>query len=325
MNLQSHVKNRTNTASLVTIAMLNFPSREDPEKINGDPLELLSSLAFEQPWTHQAPPPQSPSAAETVNSSVLCTGSWENPSTESTTDDSVLNSADTLHETTPQSGKVSESSKDEAGDCSSRRSIMASKPPRRSRFSVLGAVSVGSTQWSNARRKGSRNSTTDTTDTASDRQLDRRIPSPHARQPSLHVDDDDSNDDDHDEPLPGAEAVTRGSAIPRPPIRKGSAKSGQLGGSASERPVRVSASGTEMFHDLSDELVEAQPVKTGEEIKTEIKIDIEKKYQGNTRIRNLLVAEEIDLERADERRKQRRIKDVKGSWGCFTSFGIFSV
>ncbi|KAL3943733.1 MAG: hypothetical protein SGBAC_002203 [Bacillariaceae sp.] len=275
--------------------MSNVLNGEEPDKLTGDPFELLSSLAFE-PMAPAVPPP--PPTADTVSSSVMCTGSWEIPFAESTSDEeSAIKSADTLEEAPSRSREESEIPDDETGNSSSRGSIMNSKPPRRSRFSVLGAVSVASSlSRRTPREKSSRDSS---------------IASERSGPPTRTSLDGLADLDDSDEfVLPGAEAVSRESTIVRPPIRKASS----IPSSVPERPVRVSMTGTEMFNDLESELVEAKPVKTEEELKTEIKIDTAKKYEGNARISTLLVAEEIDLESAEYTEKQRRIKDIKGSW-----------
>ncbi|CAJ1962719.1 unnamed protein product [Cylindrotheca closterium] len=281
--------------------MPNLLDGEDPEKLNGDPFELLSSLAFEQPTLSRPHAPLSSTA-------VLCTGSWDMPATKST-------STGTLDEETPsQSSEASEIHKDEPDESSSRRTNMTSKAPRSSRFSLLGAVSVRSSQRA-PRQKGSSYLIT-----ASDRQLDGNVPVPVPVPPTQPPMDDDADDDDEEEVIPGAEAVARGSATlrPLPAVRKASsASSGKQQRNVSERPVRISMSGTEMFTELSDELVEAEPVKTEEELMTEIRIDTEKKYEGNARRSKLLVAEEIDLESAEDSRKQRRFKEMESR--CFTS------
>mmetsp|Transcript_31927 Transcript_31927/g.77395 ORF Transcript_31927/g.77395 Transcript_31927/m.77395 type:complete len:861 (+) Transcript_31927:111-2693(+) len=232
-------------------------SVEDPETLNGDPHELLSSLAFEPFTPAPAPPQPSISTAETVNSSVLCTGSWEMPFTASTSDESDFRSSDTLEET-PSSESQQRRQVSEAGEQSS---------------------SFGRSLESDS----------------------SNIPGP----PTLSSMDDSDYDDDEEEILPGAEAVTRGSATPRPP----------LGKTSPEAPVRLSLSGTYMFNDLQNELAEAKPVKTEEELKTQIRIDAQKRYHENAQV---ILAEEVDLESAEERRKQQRIRDIKGSWRCST-------
>lgn len=321
--------------------MPNFLSRTYTEESHGDPLELLSSLAFETPSTlTPAPPPSSTTAtADTVNSSVLCTGSWEIPRTNSTGDDSGLKSLDdspalddddeTQHGRSPS--KVSKSPNEKTKNSSSRRSIMnsLSNSPRSSRLSVLGAASARSNRRT-LQQKGS-----STHSTSLHRNCDA-TPLPPRRQPSLIGSTGGGGDaaaaaagaaydsDETDEIiLPGAEAIAGGSATPRPPtIRKGSSTSSGYHNS-SGRPVRVSMTGTEAFQDISEQLVEAEPVKTEEEIKIEIKIDAQKKYQEKALPSKLLVAEEIDLESAEELRRHRRINALKGSWACYTSIGVF--